>query len=93
MEPRLGLWNLSAREVVNLTGYQPAELINNSKVIYNQLIHPDEWRKSMGYYQAALKEHKPFQLTYRIKTADGETKWVIGTGTGHIHFQRRQRGK
>ena len=67
---------------VNLTGYQPAELINNSKIAYNQLIHPDECEKVWDTIQAALKEHKPFQLTYRIKTADGEQKWVLEQGQG-----------
>ncbi|MGA2069982.1 MAG: PAS domain-containing protein [Sedimentisphaerales bacterium] len=66
----------------NLTGYKPAELINNSKIAYNQLIHPDEGEKVWDTIQAALKEHKPFQLTYRIKTADGEQKWVLGQGQG-----------
>lgn len=67
---------------VNLTGYRPAELINNSKIAYNQLIHPDECEKVWDTIQAALKEHKPFQLTYRIKTADGEQKWVWEQGQG-----------
>ncbi len=67
---------------VNLTGYQPAELINNSKIAYNQLIHPDECEKVWDTIQAALKEHKSFQLTYRIKTADGEQKWVLEQGQG-----------
>jgi PAS domain S-box-containing protein len=67
---------------INLTGYQPAELINNSKITYNQLIHPDECEKIWDTVQAALKEHKPFQLTYRIKTADGEQKWVWEQGQG-----------
>jgi len=67
---------------VNLTGYQPAELINSSKIAYNQLIHPDECEKVWDTVQAALKEHKPFQLTYRIKTADGEQKWVWEQGQG-----------
>ncbi len=66
----------------NLTGYQPAELINNSKIAYNQLIHPDECEKVWDTIQAALKERKPFQLTYRIKTADGEQKWVLEQGQG-----------
>jgi PAS domain S-box-containing protein len=67
---------------VNLAGYQPAELINNSKIAYNQLIHPDECEKVWDTVQAALKEHKPFQLTYRINTANGEQKWVLEQGQG-----------
>jgi PAS domain S-box-containing protein len=67
---------------VNLTGYQPAELIGNSKIAYNQLIHPDECEKVWDTIQAALKEHKSFQLTYRINTAAGEQKWVLGQGQG-----------
>jgi len=67
---------------VNLTGYQPAELINNSKIAYNHLIHPDECEKVWDTVQAALKEHKTFHVTYRIKTADGEQKWVLEQGQG-----------
>jgi PAS domain S-box-containing protein len=67
---------------VNLTGYQPAEIINNSKTAYNQLIHPDECEKVWNTIQASLKEHKSFQVTYRIKTADGEQKWVLEQGQG-----------
>ena len=67
---------------VNLTGYQPAELVNNSKIAYNQLIHPDECEKVWDTIQASLKEHKTFQVTYRIKTADGEQKWVLEQGQG-----------
>jgi PAS domain S-box-containing protein len=66
----------------NLTGYRPAELVNNSKITYNKLVHPDECEKVWDTIQAALKEHKPFQLTYRIKTADGEQKWVLEQGQG-----------
>jgi PAS domain S-box-containing protein len=67
---------------LNLTGYQPAELINNSKTAYNQLIHPDECEQVWNTVQDALKEHKPFQLTYRINTAAGEQKWVLEQGQG-----------
>jgi PAS domain S-box-containing protein len=66
----------------NLTGYQPSELINNNKTAYNQLIHPDECDKVSDAIQAALKEHKPFQITYRIKTTEGEQKWVWEQGQG-----------
>jgi PAS domain S-box-containing protein len=66
----------------SLTGYQPADLINNSKIAYSHLIHPDECEKVWDTIQAALKEHKPFQITYRIKTADSEQKWVLEQGQG-----------
>jgi PAS domain S-box-containing protein len=46
------------------------------------LIHPDECERVWDTIQSALKEHKPFQLTYRIKTADGEQKWVLEQGQG-----------
>jgi PAS domain S-box-containing protein len=67
---------------VNLIGYKPVELINNSKTAYCQLIHPDEYDKVSDAIKAAIKEHKPFQITYRIKTADGEQKWVLEQGQG-----------
>ena len=46
------------------------------------MIHPDECEKVWDTIQAALKEHKTFQITYRIKTADGEQKWVSEQGQG-----------
>jgi PAS domain S-box-containing protein len=67
---------------VSLTGYQPTELINRSKIAYNNLIHPDECEHIWNTIQDALKERKRFQMTYRIKTADGEQKWVWEQGQG-----------
>jgi PAS domain S-box-containing protein len=66
----------------NLTGYQPGELIKNSKVSYNELIHPDASDQVWNTIQTALKEHKPFQMTYRINSSEGEQKWVWEQGQG-----------
>ncbi len=66
----------------SLTGYQPAELIDNNKIAYNNLIHPDECEHIWSVIQSSLKEHKSFQLTYRINTAEGEQKWVWEQGRG-----------
>ncbi|UCC73783.1 MAG: PAS domain S-box protein [Gemmatimonadota bacterium] len=65
-----------------LTGYEPEDLINDSVVSYAQLVHPDDWRDSWEDVQAALKEKRPYQLTYRIRTAGGEEKWVWEQGVG-----------
>lgn len=65
-----------------LTGYQPRDLINDKLTSFGQLIHPDDRRDGWDEVQLALKENRPFQLTYRIRTATGEEKWVWEQGVG-----------
>lgn len=65
-----------------LTGYHPADLLENPIVSYGQLIHRDDRNWVWNKIQAALQESRPFQLTYRIITATGEEKWVWEQGCG-----------
>ncbi len=65
-----------------LTGYEPSDLIGNSKVSYAQLIHPDDVEMVWDKVQAALERKEPFELEYRIGTADGAQKWVWEQGRG-----------
>lgn len=67
---------------LELTGYQPADLLENQKISYMQLIHPDDRRSVWAKIQAALRENQPFQLIYRITSAAGEEKWVWEQGRG-----------
>jgi PAS domain S-box-containing protein len=61
-----------------LTGYEPEELL--ADVPYENLLHPEDREKAWDIVQAAIRENKPFQLTYRIVTASGEEKWVTEQG-------------
>jgi len=63
-----------------LTGYLPDDLVHNRKISYNDLIHPDDREKVWHDVQAAVQENRPFQLTYRIRTAAGEVRWVSEQG-------------
>jgi len=63
-----------------LTGYEVGDLIGNRKISYNDIIHPDDRGPVRRDVQAALAESRPFQLTYRIRTAGGEEKWVLEQG-------------
>ncbi len=63
-----------------LTGYDAADLIGNRKLSYNDIVHPDDRGPMWRNVQAALVESQPFQLTYRIRTARGEEKWVLEQG-------------
>ncbi|MCC7146234.1 MAG: GGDEF and EAL domain-containing protein [Phycisphaeraceae bacterium] len=67
---------------LDLTGYTPQELKHNSRLSYASLIHPDDHQQIRDKVQKALTAHQPFQLTYRIQTADGSLKWVWEQGQG-----------
>jgi PAS domain S-box-containing protein len=65
-----------------LTGYQAEDLINNRRVSYRQLIHADDRTLVQREVKAAIADRRPFQVIYRIITADGELKWVWEQGRG-----------
>ncbi|MGB7622772.1 MAG: PAS domain S-box protein [Terriglobia bacterium] len=65
-----------------LTGYSAEDLTFNHKLSFNDLIHPEHQEHAWADIQGALEEKRPFQLTYRIRTAQGQTKWVWEHGRG-----------
>ncbi|NJN65727.1 MAG: PAS domain-containing protein [Chloroflexaceae bacterium] len=65
-----------------LTGYAPAALTGSAEITYGDLIHPEDRQMVWDEVQTALAEHRPFHLTYRIRAASGEEKWVWEQGMG-----------
>ncbi|MGC9398064.1 MAG: GAF domain-containing protein [Anaerolineae bacterium] len=65
---------------LELTGYAPAELVGNRTLAYRELIVPEDREKVREAVREAVEHHKPFQVTYRIRTRDGEQKWVWEQG-------------
>ncbi|MCU1289673.1 MAG: diguanylate cyclase/phosphodiesterase with and sensor(s) [Acidobacteria bacterium] len=68
----------------DLTGYEASELLENKKVSFSDLIYRDDQEMVWQNTQKAVSQGKPFQLTYRINTADGGMKWVWEQGQGII---------
>ncbi len=66
----------------DLTGYSPADLVENSTVAYGNLIHADDREEVWRQVQTALKRRQPFRIGYRISTACGEERWVWEQGRG-----------
>ncbi|MBN2290576.1 MAG: PAS domain S-box protein [Candidatus Glassbacteria bacterium] len=64
-----------------LTGYEPGDFVRK-KLAYADIIHPEDREKVWNETQAALKKKKPYQLVYRIETADDQEKWVWEQGRG-----------
>ncbi len=67
---------------LDLTGYQPADLLYNKVVSYVSLIHPDDRANVLNSIREALDADRPFRCVYRIITATGVEKWVWEQGRG-----------
>ncbi len=65
-----------------LTGYSPEQLISNAAVSYNDMIHPADRERVRQQVQEGLSKRLPFNLTYRIRCAGGDEKWVWEKGLG-----------
>ena len=66
----------------NLTGYHPADLIENQKISFYDITYSDDRERVQQEVETALRENRPYQLEYRITTATGEHKWVWEQGRG-----------
>ena len=65
-----------------LTGYSPKEIINNKKRAFSDIIHPKDRHLGKEDIRRALKNQAPFEIEYRLITANGEEKWVWEKGEG-----------
>jgi PAS domain S-box-containing protein len=69
-------------ECRELTGYSAAALENDEVVWGEDVIHPDDRESMWEAVQSALDAGESFEVTYRIETADGETRWMWERGSG-----------
>ncbi len=65
-----------------LTGYMPEELVNNSVITFNDLIHEEDQEYLFNKWQDVLSRKETFQDEYRIITKNGKEKWVWEQGCG-----------
>lgn len=63
-----------------LTGYDSADLVGNQKLSYNDVIHRDDRQHVYDDIGKALAASAPFEIEYRIVTAEGREKWVWERG-------------
>ena len=65
-----------------LTGYRPLDFIQNKKLSYIDLVHPEDRDFMVSSMESALSDRKPFDIVYRIISGSGEEKWVRDLGHG-----------
>ena len=65
---------------IALTGYKPADLINNKRLSYKELIFPDDRKMVRNTITEAVDRGEPFTLEYRMIDAAGREKWAWERG-------------
>lgn len=67
---------------LDLTGYSSHDLVQNNRISYSSIIHPEDREFVWDLIHTSVKKKKSYQLTYRIFTSDGIEKWVWEKGRG-----------
>lgn len=63
-----------------LTGYSAEDLVDNHRISFAEVIHPEDRERVWDEVQKALAAKRPFALEYRLLRADGELRWVWEQG-------------
>lgn len=65
-----------------ITGYEADELVGNRVTSFGELIHADDQDYVRRSVDEALAAGRRFEMTYRIRRADGEERWIWERGQG-----------
>ena len=74
--------NFVSNGCIDLTGYQPNDFINNKKIAFADIVHPDDKNSGSDVLAGAIKKRHVFEIEYRIITKDKKIKWVLEKGEG-----------
>lgn len=65
-----------------ITGYSPEDFLNNSKIAFNDIVHPDYRDNLWQKWQDLLSKKSVFREEYPIINANDEIRWVYEQGQG-----------
>lgn len=66
--------------VQHITGYPACDFINNARRSFADIIDADDNARNTILVDDAVKRRKPFQMEYRLRHADGSTRWIYEHG-------------
>jgi PAS domain S-box-containing protein len=62
--------------LTNITGYAPEDLIDNKRMTFFDLVHPDDREILLADNNSTLTVGRPLEATYRFVHKDGSIRWV-----------------
>ncbi|HBF43419.1 MAG TPA: hypothetical protein DDW42_07285, partial [Desulfobacteraceae bacterium] len=81
-------WNLDTDDIYfspryyTMLGYKPGELPMKLKTWVN-LMHPDDRKTVVPKVQNYVNNAQPYEVEFRLKTKDGDWKWISGRGKSY----------
>jgi len=87
-------WNMDTDDVYfspryyTMLGYEPGEL-PMKLTTWVELMHPDDRESVVPKIKKWVKNAWPYEIEFRLKTKDGEWKWISGRGKS---FEKDEKG-
>lgn len=81
-------WNLDTNDIYfspcyyTMLGYEPGELPMRLETWVN-LMHPDDKKIIVPEVENYVKNSQPYEVEFRLKTKDGNWKWISGRGKSY----------
>ena len=77
-----GKWDVEyiSKGVLNLLGYDRDYFMEHKQAIYDELTAPEDYVRLWEDIDQAIAGREPFQVFYRMRTAEGDLKWVWEQG-------------
>lgn len=66
-----------------LTGYRPEAFYAGGEITWSQIMHPDDVERVQRVSEAAFAEGRQLTVSYRIRTKQGEDRWVWDRSIAH----------
>jgi len=72
---RDGIYKYVSPSVERITGYSPAEFIQDPGIL-KRIIHPDDWEMVARHKHKITASEEVLPLTFRIITREGDVRWI-----------------
>ena len=69
-----------SKQVASISGYSTEELLENARISYARLIHPDDADRVERVVQQAITGWQSWHVEYRIRHKQGDWRWVEERG-------------
>jgi len=66
--------------IKEISGYSEHNFINNKKMTFTSIIHPDDQKMVEETIMAGIENHEPYVINYRIIHKNKEVRWVYEKG-------------